>query len=68
MQNFGYVTTAGFDSGPSPTEYLANTVTFIFETLLQVDEETSMKWLQTEVSQEEAGTVADSHLLPDIES
>ena len=58
----------GSDVGPFPNTFVPNTVTLMLVEGGQSDDENSKTWLQTLPSQEEAGMVAEPHLLPKAES
>ena len=60
-------TKIGDDTGPTPNIFVASTATLISVDEEQ-DEETSNTWLQTPLSQEEVGMVAEPQLLPEVES
>lgn len=57
----------GSDIGPFPSMFEANTVTLTSAEGRQDDEDISNLQLQIPPSQEEAGMVAEPHLLPEIE-
>ena len=58
------------DVGPSPSALVPNTVTFILVSIEggQDDEDASKTYLHVPSTQEEAGMVAETQLLPEVES